>query len=152
MRAGGLTATLAVLAVTVVGCGSDDASEEQVSWTDQAEGICRDATKEVSKLPQNLGLDPDDPARAKEREIFDKKVARLRELEVPADVADDFQRMLDLGTRSAAVQERFLRAASDPTNPEARAASVRLLQTQKRLGEQSTQIARQLDLANCAGA
>jgi hypothetical protein len=151
MRLRGLMATVVILATTVAGCASDDASD-QVGWAQQAEGICRDATREASKLPQDLGLKPDAPGRAREREILDDKLARLRELDVPADVTDDFQRMIKLSTQSAAVHERFLRAASNPTNPQARAQSIRLLQAQRRLGKDGAKLARELDLANCAGA
>lgn len=155
MRRRGLAAIAALVAVTgaVAGCGGgdDDATQSAVSWTRQADAICAEAASRYAQLPEQLGLDSDSPVRRQEREILSSKLEQLRSVDVPDDVAKDFERMVELQEQESRAFEKFLVAASDPGDAEARARSVGFLREQKRLGEESVEIARDLRLEGCAG-
>jgi hypothetical protein len=145
-----------LIAAVVVGCGGDDSggAGAKVGWVEQANRICDDAQKKSADLPDDLGLGADAEARRTEREIVQARLEGLRDLQPPADVAGQLERMIELEQRSRRAFDEFQAAAKAAGSGEAdqREKSVRLLGEQKRLGEQAGAIARKIGLTACAGA
>jgi hypothetical protein len=142
-------AALATLAAAVLGaCGGGDGSGERLSeeeFREQANAICTDYNEQIADLgtPTSPADIPDYVERG--IPIIEEGIAKLRELNPPEDIADDYDTMLD-ETEKAIPAARQLSDAAADQDAEAVQEAISLGQE---ADAESDRIARELGLDEC---
>jgi ABC-type glycerol-3-phosphate transport system substrate-binding protein len=143
-------AILATLSAAVLAaCGGGDASSERLSeeeFREQANAICTDYNEQIADLGSPTS--PEDIPDYVERgiPIIQEGIAKLRELNPPEDMADDYDRMLDETEKTIPVARQLSEAAADE-DAEAVQEAISLGQE---ADAESDRIARELGLESCA--
>jgi ABC-type glycerol-3-phosphate transport system substrate-binding protein len=143
-------AILATLSAAVLAaCGGGDASSERLSEEDfreQANAICTDYNEQIADLGSPAS--PEDIPDYVERgiPIIEEGIAKLRELNPPEELADDYDRMLDETEKTIPVARQLSEAAADE-DAEAVQEAISLGQE---ADAESDRIAREMGLESCA--
>jgi hypothetical protein len=143
-RALGVTLFLACLAVGCGGGGGDRLSQEE--FQQQADAICEKYDKKIQALgsPQSPA---DIPAYVQKGiPLLRQGIAELRALNPPADVEDDYNRMLDETAKAIPAAETLADAAEKND-----AAAVQdAIKEGQQADEASDELATKLGLGRCA--
>jgi ABC-type glycerol-3-phosphate transport system substrate-binding protein len=143
-------AILATLSAAVLAaCGGGDASSERLSeeeFREQANAICTDYNEQIADLGSPAS--PEDIPDYVERgiPIIEEGIAKLRELNPPEELADDYDRMLDETEKTIPVARQLSEAAADE-DAEAVQEAISLGQE---ADAESDRIAREMGLESCA--
>ena len=143
-------AILATLSAAVLAaCGGGDASSERLSeeeFREQANAICTDYNEQIVDLGSPAS--PEDIPDFVERgiPIIEEGIAKLRELNPPEELADDYDRMLDETEKTIPVARQLSKAAADE-DAEAVQEAISLGQE---ADAESDRIAREMGLESCA--
>jgi hypothetical protein len=143
-------AALAIFAASLlVACGGTDGSGERLSeeeFRQQANAICMEYNERIADL--GTPTSPADIPGYVERgiPIIEEGLAKLRELDPPEDMADDYDRMLDETEKAIPAARQLSEAAADE-DAEAVQEAISLGQE---ADAESDRVARELDLDECA--
>ncbi|MDQ3866316.1 MAG: hypothetical protein M3304_05760 [Actinomycetota bacterium] len=109
------TAIVAVGIVGLAACGGDGAGGElsAAEFRERADAICTDTAKKVDAVPQPRSLDEVETYFDRVVPIFRDQTDRLKELDPPDDLQEDWDRAMELQEDSVDVAEDAQAAAKD---------------------------------------
>jgi hypothetical protein len=144
-----LAALVSVAAVVLVACGGGDGSGDRLSeeeFRQQANGICADYNERIADLGSPTS--PEDIPDYVERGIpvIEEGIARLRELNPPEDLEDDFNTMLDETEKAIPAARKLSEAAAE----EDAAAVQEAISEGQEADAESDRLATELGLDECA--
>ena len=144
-----LAALAAFSAAVLAACGGGDGSGERLSeeeFREQANAICADYNEQIADLgtPTSPADIPDYVERG--IPIIEEGIAKLRELNPPEELADDYDRMLDETEKAIPAARQLSEAAADQ-DAEAVQEAISLGQE---ADAESDRVARELGLDECA--
>ena len=150
MRLGVAIATAAAV-ILLTACGGGDGNADQLSaeeFRQQADAVCTEFEGRLEELGTPDSLNDLDEYVADAIPILEEGTARLEELEPPDELAEDWDRTLELNREQLDAVRELQEAAAE--GDEARVGE--LLQQAQDAQAESRQLAAELGLEQCGGS
>ena len=144
-----LAILLALVVLLAAGCGDDRLSQDE--YRAEAKTICSESRREAERIEQPTRATPEAIANffRRQLEITERNVQRFAELKPPEDFQARHDRLVRLGRDGIAQVRSLVKRFEEGEDPqEVLAGAGGELQ---RIGEQQKEVARELDVPECAG-